>query len=358
MNITDKTQETALRELIGDRLKHEMGRKSISADELCQSAGLEHDVLASYLNGARELNLNELRPVCEALSLDIMRLVSHKFEQTKLQYRQAHRKDKKIAGDIENVFLLIRDILPRTKNIHVEQPDRSDNNFIDLVGSLVPIVESIKERYQSVEEIIQDLRISILDIKGGTDGFDAFLLSTNRAFMICVNIDHHPNRIHFSLLHEIAHYLFDKEHTVPVDYYPSSPYSNYIKNEDIPEFLANKFAQFFLVSFAEAQSIRKAWPNISETATQLILTRRTSADVIANAVYDINRYESINRGVATGYQEILKVVQDSAQSKFNDSIRQFVKESGAHTRQIILDKQENYSDSVWSRIADTFEIQH
>ena len=68
-----------LRTVIAGRLKQEMHRKGFTSDRLARAAQLAPPIVEGYLSGNRELQFSELRPLCDALMLRLMRLLSARW---------------------------------------------------------------------------------------------------------------------------------------------------------------------------------------------------------------------------------------------------------------------------------------
>ena len=347
-----------LRGTVAERICAEMERKGVTAAQAARDAGLSADVLSGYLGAQRELDFSELRPLCHALAINLMRLVGKNFEQANLSYRKSGLRDRRFVGKVEEAFLLVAEGLPHPKALPAPPLDQGSGRAWELIGSIAAAVESLRGQFDSVEDLYEQLRLPLLDLAAGEDGLDAFLLNTKQHALVCVNRNKPPARLHFSLLHEAAHYIFDREREVPIDYLSfANPYDSVIKENERPEYFADKFAQFFLIPFAEAESLWHKWPNV-DNAARLVSVRRTSADVIAKAIYDVARChaQGRTRGHIPSYKEILDVVRQTAGTLSDDTIHQFARDQGQRTREKIRQRCAQFSEQVWCEVTEALEI--
>ncbi len=106
---------------------------------------------------------------------------------------------------------------------------------------------------------------------------------------ICVNSDKPPQRILFSLTHEICHLLFDRDKQLPVDVFlPSLHWKAEIDDEQLPEFFANKFAQFSLIPYEDALPIAQKYPQFDLVECQQAVDKgRTLKEVLTNVIFDV-----------------------------------------------------------------------
>jgi hypothetical protein len=348
---------TAVRETIASRLKQEMARKGVNPLLLARESELSIEKVQSYLSGTREIKFDELRPICDVLSLRLMRLIGPDFAAPKLQFRNAGAKDRAIASAIENAFLLVADLLPKPRRLP------GCNNFNDgqsdigmLLAEIKALVEDLRGKYPSVESLYKAIKLPILPIHAGEDAFDAFLMSVKSHATVCINADKPPIRIHFSLLHEAAHFILHENQEIPIDILPKNLYSDSIEKADKPEYVANKFAQLYLISFADAEQKAWNWRNL-ENQTDYLADRRTGPDVLTNALYDVLRLRDKN----VRYNDIRAAVSDASPAGYGrgaTSILDFIESQGKLLKEHIRAERKSFSDAVWSDIACAWEITH
>lgn len=68
-------QTTDVRREIGSRIQKGMTKYGLTAYDLSVQSGLPMSHIDQYLQGEREICFDELRPVCDALDISLMRLL-------------------------------------------------------------------------------------------------------------------------------------------------------------------------------------------------------------------------------------------------------------------------------------------
>lgn len=339
---------------IATRLKAELVRKDLTPSTLGSEAGLAPGCVDGYLTATREISFDELNPLCATLGVRLMRLLGPSFDVPHLQYRSVSATDRRVASGVEDSFALLAEFLPKPKAIP-DTPGISerDTDIQWLMTEVRASVEALRSKFPSAESLYQAAQLQVLPVSAGQDGFDAFLLTMSKRALVCVNRDKPPARIHFSLLHEMAHYLFHKDRDIPLDILADDYYAETIRPEVVPEYVANKFAQQYLIPFDLAESFvaRKKLP---ADLVAFIGERRTTPQVFANAIYDCWRLRQ-NR---PRYLDLLGEVKTAAPSGWGSdrSIMLFVEAAGAETRKWAMEAQEHFSDEVWSGIATAWEL--
>ncbi len=343
-----------IRRVVAERLGTEMQRKGLNSATIAHDAAIPQQILSDYLAGQREINFSELRPICDALSIRLMRLLEPQYERPLLQYRSTGSRDRSRVAKLENVFLTVAHLLPRSKLIPSPPIDDSQRDFSWLLTMVNRAVEELRPKYPAVEALYQAAGLHVLPISAGDQSFDAFLMRVKDRAVVCVNLSKPTTRIHFSLLHEIAHYLFHQKQEVPIDFLPTGLYDDTISPEVVPEFVANKFAQFYLVPFADAERMANGRDQQGDVA-EYLNSHRASDDVLVNAIYDICR---IRPGKKPRYQDLKDAVSTAAGSEWggDQSLRQFLAEQGAALRKLVADNRDEFSDAVWETVASGWEI--
>ncbi len=339
---------------IGVRLTAELKRKGLTAGDVAKEARLENTCVDGYLNGSRTINFDELKPMCSVLGIRIMRLLGPSFEVPHLQYRAASLSDRMTASDIENTFLQLADFLPKPASVpSVPTISERETDIQWLLTEVRHSVEALRKRFQTTEALYDAAALAILPISAGSDAFDAFLMTVGKRAVVCVNRDKPPARIHFSLLHEMAHYLFHKDRDIPLDILGDDYYAETIKAEVVPEYVANKFAQQYLIPFdlAENLATRKIEPG---TIGALVAERRTTPQVLANALYDCLRL----RTKRPRYTDLCNELKENAGTGWgrDRSILDFVENKGSLLRQQARDAQSQFSEEVWESIWPAWEL--
>ncbi|RUQ34068.1 MAG: ImmA/IrrE family metallo-endopeptidase [Candidatus Competibacteraceae bacterium] len=345
-----------LRTVIAGRLKQEMHRKGFTSDRLARAAQLAPPIVEGYLSGNRELQFSELRPLCDALMLRLMRLLSASFASSQLQYRSTGGRDPERAAAIENAFLTVMDWLPTPQSLPTLIEDCEDD-VPWLINAVWQVVEPLLKKYPTVEALYHATRLPVLPVHAGPgpDAFDAFLLRSGKKALVCVNLDKSLTRIHFSLLHEMAHYLFHARIELPIDVLPSDLYNDTVSAKTRPEYIANKFAQFFLVPFPDAERMAQRWPRM-ELPDGYLIQQRTSPQVVANAIYDWLR---IRGGTIPRYMEVKEAVETAAAMAGyagDDGLRTFLEQEGAALKALITGRRDEFADEVWASMRAAWDI--
>lgn len=279
-----------IRKEIASRFKYELDRRNLSPAKVSSLVGLPDSVIESYLSGIREISFAEVTTICSGLGINPVRLVySESYPTSRLAFRNAVSEAQKLAATVEDVFLLIKEFLPkpdlpgmkRTYNTAYER----DHIIIEAAG----VTEKIRQHLRTPEDFITRYSIPIFPIMSDNADFDAFVMSDGERFTICVNTSKPPQRIRFSLAHEIAHILYDRNTELPIDTLLTNLYwKRKISESEVPEFFAYKFAQFYLIPHDAVFHIAKAWPNLDLGACQRLIDEgRTSKDVLVNAIFDM-----------------------------------------------------------------------
>jgi hypothetical protein len=303
-----------------------------------------------------------------------MNLLSPSFHAPRLQYRLAPPKDRRRASAIENAFVLLADFLPTPKrvptvnNVSEDETDilptpkrvptvnnvsEDETDIAYLLTTIRFSVEALRDRLPTVESLYEAAGLPLLPVSAGSDGFDAFLLSVGKRAVVCVNRDKPPARIHFSILHEMAHYLFHRDRDIPLDILGEDYYADNIRPEVIPEYVANKFAQQYLIPFDLAEEIA-AHRKLPEDIHCLIAKHRTTPEVLANAVFDCARL----RPRAPRYSEISQEIKRAAGTGWGSdrSVVEFIETAGSTLRQAATKAREEFSREVWRDIDAAWEL--
>ena len=344
-----------LRTVIAERLQREMQRKGFTPERLAQAARIPQPVVESYLGGRRELQFSELRPLCDALMLRLMRLLSANFANAQLQYRQTGRRDRERAAAIENTFLMVTDWLPTPLRLPTVRLDDNEDDIAWLLGAVQRVVDPLLRRYETVEALYRAAALPVLPIRAGYESFDSFLMRAEGKSLVCINLDKPTVRIHFSLLHEMAHYLFHANADLPIDVLPKLLYDDTVNAEVRPEYIANKFAQFFLVPFEDAENIVLRWPRF-DLPSDYLSRHRTSSQVLTNAIYDLLRIKS-KSGATPQYVEVKAAVEAVANEYGGDSdLQVFLEQEGRALRARLVAHRNEFADQVWASVREAWDI--
>lgn len=285
--------------LVRDRLLKEINRRGMSTEDISQGSGLPIAQVREAIEGKSELSLEDLDLICLALGVNLFWLASEDYVPSKTLFRNLKTKPEafQIASEMESAFLCIFEFLPTPTRITLSEPSTKDTKCYALLSEVInSAIEFQKEYGNDPSKIIENLNISVLTNKsGGFDAFDAFLLGAGEQFAICLNENHPPSRLKFSFFHELAHYLFHRNEQLDVEISLEPRFYNYddnVSEGDVIEFIANKFAQYSIVSYESVRSLwaKAAWKRSSldlEQMQNIINSTGSSIDVLAFSLYEI-----------------------------------------------------------------------
>jgi Zn-dependent peptidase ImmA (M78 family) len=344
-----------IRDELSVRLQSEIKRKGTNSERISYQTKQPIDVIDGYLTGNREIQFDELRPICESLRIALMWLLSPNYQQSHLIFRALEDQDLAKVSRIENAFLIIGSLLPKVKNFSVPRLDISQNDPAMLQAEINGALSNIRQTYPKVEDLYLATGLPILPVSAGENGFDAFIMTFGKSSVVCVNRDKPPARIHFSLLHEMAHFLWHKGQDVPVDMaiFESCGKQDIISESNIPEYIANKFAQQYIFSWKETESLAPIWKSIPNIA-DLLAERRTTPDVLAFAIYDYMKLSP--RPVQ--FEQIRSALRDKAGVGWgrDRTVLDFVEQRGRELKSALYQNREEFSDSVWAEIKAAWEL--
>jgi Zn-dependent peptidase ImmA (M78 family) len=343
-----------IRKQISVRLQTEMSRKCCTISRIASKAGLSNAIVEGYIKADREINFEELRPICEALKTTLMWLLSSNYKQSHLTFRALSDQNLAKVSQIENTFLILHSILPQPIVGSIPRLNIYDSNQGMIQAEINSIIQEIKKKHANVESVYSDLHLPLLPISSGEDGFDAFIMNAGKSSVVCINRDKPPARIHFSLLHELAHFFWHRDKSVPVDVSIEGSFGNdQLSEECIPEYVANKFAQQFLFSINEIQTIAPSWQNLPD-AFNLVAERRTTPDVLAFAIFDYLKLTS----KPVSFVVVRDFIKENIGAGWgaDRTVIQYVENSGEELRNVIYKHRDLFSDSVWNEIKNAWEL--
>jgi Zn-dependent peptidase ImmA (M78 family) len=341
-----------IRSELSVRLQSEIKRKCTNSARISNQANQSIEVVEGYLKGNREIQFDELRPICESLKIGLMWLLSPNYKQSHLIFRALADQDLAKVSRIENAFLVIGSILPQVKKFAAPKLNISENDPAMLQAEINGALSDLREKHPKVEDLYIATGLHILPLSTGENGFDAFIMNSGKSSVVCVNRDKPPARIHFSLLHELAHFLWHREQDVPVDMSIIESYGN-IAEGNIPEYVANKFAQQFIFPLKEMESLASSWKNIPNV-TDLIAERRTTPDVLAFAIHDYLKF-SPKHVQFEQIRDALKVQAGTGWGR-DSTVLDFIEQRGNELKNILHQNREEFSDSVWTEIKAAWEL--
>ncbi len=380
-----------IRKEIASRLSYEIDRRNISANQAGNLACISDEIIKGYLSEKREINFSEITKICNGFGINSVRFIySEKYPKPKLAFRNLNFNIQKFASEIENIFLLIEDCLPLINTPKLKRFGNKRYKRDDIISEAAAFASDIQSKYASPEDFISCFSIPVLPIKSNHAEFDAFIINNNKRSAICINISKSPQRIRFSLAHEIAHLLFDMDTEVPIDVFlPNLYWKSEIRENEVPEFFAYKFAEFYLLPYDRIYHISETMPNLNLQECQKIIDQyQTSKNVLANALFDVinfNKYRYIqneesdyqpsgeqfrrmdweNKSDAEGcvhrkgyinFENIKTLIKGLKNSSEATKVFSFLEDCKQNITKLIKLKSEYYSDKVLLHIAEVLQL--
>jgi len=382
-----------IRQTIAERLKYEFDRRNLTTSNIGNQCDLSESIIESYLDGQREININEIKTICGRFNINSTRLLfSKKYLKVNLSFRNSATNVQNFASSIENVFLILKSSLPSIPIDRTERRTTRSNEKTDLITEAVSLAGAIKAEYSSPIDFLKEYSIPVLPINEPTLAFDAFLMRNENNILICINSAKPPQRILFSLAHEISHILFDSAIDVPIEtFLPNFYWKKWLAQHEIAEFFAYKFAEFYLLPFDDAYRLSQTWPRLDLTLAQKLLVKHnTTKDVLANAIYDVllvtsdykqqsdqplyhsqseqfqrmdweeNNSDQIRDTVGTPGIDFLTIARNLSGLKSgnsNDTLYKFLYDSTELFGQFVSEEKSNLSDGIFEYIKGITKIE-
>ncbi len=276
-----------IRRILGDRLRQELDRQGLSPERAASEAGLPKEVVEGYLRGERRLDFGELTPLCEALGQDLLWLASPAWKPSKVHFRGHYgRALREEVLSAERALSMVTEFIQPPSRPAVGRVDTRSRERAHLLMAVWERVRPLREKHPRVEDLYQGHRLPALPRKMALDGF---LVSIGQWALVFVNRDRSPSRIEFTLLHEFAHYAF---HPAPspddrIEIGGGDFYSDPVPEHALQEWVANKFAQLYLIPMDIVNDwAKKRLETACAEAARHVLENGISAEVAANALFD------------------------------------------------------------------------
>jgi len=279
-----------IRNKIADRLQYEFERRNLSPGLISQKCSLDDGKISAYLQGEREIDIEEIKKICDSVNINSTRLLfSKEYPKVNLSYRNSAKAVQYFASTIEDIFLLLKGSIAPAKIEEFKRSFALNNNKKDIITEAASYSKKIKAKFNTPIDFLKSNSIPVLPQHKPDIDFDAFLIREDNKMLICVNTARVPHRINFSLAHEISHIIFDRSIDVPIDTLLTNFYwKDWLSSHEIPEYFAYKFAEFYLIPFDSAYRLAKSWPNIDLAFAQDLLNHSiTTREVLANAIFDV-----------------------------------------------------------------------
>ena len=393
-----------IRQEIAERLKFEFGRRGLTPAKASDFTNIPSSIIASYINGKREIVFDEIARLCKSFGINPVRLLFNKeYPKTTLAFRNLGNEIQAFSSKVEDVFLLIENSLPVIKPPQYQRTIKGAYKRHDVIQEAGALASRFRKRYSTLESFLAEYHIPVIPIKSLAADFDAFIISNGPKSAICINTyNRSPHRLIFSLAHEICHILFDRNRFIPVDVFlPSLHWQADISDDLLPEFFAYKFAQFYLIPYDVSIQLAKKFPNLDLQACQRAVNEgRTLKEVLANAIFDTltsnqeffgratkhddyeeetyqavgdqfrrmdyeeNRepdlFEQIDRGIrrrpVISFKQVKTILENINPSRDAKSVHAFLKESKKTLIQCISKDVDSYSDEILEFIEGILQI--
>lgn len=401
-NLTFDSQMKNIRHEIADRLNFEFGRRGLSFSQISDLTNIPSGIIKSYLNGKREIKFDEITNLCNSLGINSVRLIfDKKYPKPSLAFRNIGHNVQIFSSKVEDAFLLIENSLPEPDVPQQKRSLASGYKRQDVIQEAGAFAARFRKKYPAPESFLIEYNIPVIPVSSTEADFDGFLISHGRKSSICINTNLPPQRILFTLLHEICHLIFDQNEQLPVDVFlPSLHWDANIPDDQLPEFFAYKFAQFYLIPYETALQVAEKFPQLDLKRCQRIVDEgRTLKDVLANVIFDTlttnqdffkqrtpykderddyqavgdqfrrmdfeedrrDLFEQIDVDIGgrkfTPFRQIQQTVSSIRPSPNAKQIRQFLKESKIQLAKYIKKEIDIYSDEILEYIEGILQIE-
>lgn len=354
-----------VRQELGRRLSHELKRRGLGKYEI-PDLPIPASEIREYIQGKHEIKLDQIEAICNAIGMNSLRLISSGYTRSKLTFRQAgndasQKAQQRFALEIEDAFMTALCCFPKTifPDLPLDYLPITKDPF-ELIIGLCAFLD--KFQFKTVEEILSATNIILLPvIPPDAVDFDAFLITTDTHAAICVNTLKPTVRIHFSLLHEMSHFLFDRASGSEIDAFAPNLYASEVDFKNQSEFIANKFAQFMLIDWQWAMRAANHWGNICGDELQEKLNQgRASPAVLVNAVFDFRRnvvWGSYGAMDFKLYNEIQDyVINKKALSGDASFIQILLQTQKVNIQSALHSGQNQFSSDVFTHLAETLQV--
>lgn len=207
--------------MIGKNLKYFRISAGLSQDELASKLGITKMAISNYENDKRDVDSQMLIKIADALKIKATNLLMNNHYPLEITYGQFRKKanvsqakkelvfetiNRKLGNMNEIINILGGNILPdvdavkKTKFIDVESAAKQIRAFLSL-PEYGPV--------GNITDIIENKGIIISEIKVDADWFSGINGTVNGRPYIAINKNMTAERQRFTLVHELAHILFD-----------------------------------------------------------------------------------------------------------------------------------------------------
>lgn len=340
---------------IGNRLNQEAHRSGLTPEIIAEDIGTDVKSIKNLLLGEHGFSIELVGKVCSSMGINPFWVLSKEYSPSKVHFRNLNSAGRVSARKVEQAFYLIAEYLPVPEMINIDHPDRSFPEQSIRSAQISKISESIREVGNTPEEIFRRINLPVIPLNA--DNFDAFLLRTGNKYAVCINSNTPPVRIIFSMLHELAHFLFHRDVEVsPYDYKSYRRFSKYLTEDESVEFESDKFAQHFLVPYRQADRWAVQYPNVDPDDLQTVVDNsRTSLDVLAFAIHDqlMFRNKDVRPTEVKGHLEQLGIKHGPA-----GNVHIFLNEQKGLIRNIVYSHRDDFSDNIYDNLLHSLDLEN
>ncbi|WP_419622371.1 ImmA/IrrE family metallo-endopeptidase [Thiolapillus sp.] len=324
----------------------------MSREDIARSSRLPVSVVEGYFRGKREIYFPELSSICQTLGTDVLWITSKNYQSSRLAYRGVSEAAKKSAEGIEHAISLVLDLFQKSSRPRVEPIGESIDDAKLLLMEVDKRAGEFREQFHTIQSLFECHQINLLGVSEQT--FDGFMLALGKYCFIVADKSRPTVRLTFTLLHEFAHFVFDIDKPIPVDEnlfaLSRRVFSEKIGQESRAEFIANKFAQCYLVPVREAAAWLKT-KHPERQAGEYAHEHKISPEVTVNAYLDAARMS----GKRLDYLQTLDEAKRWAGNYAGDeSIREFVQNASKSLSESLNHQCHDYGDEQWQLVSSVF----
>lgn len=209
--------------MIGKNLKYYRMSAGLSQDELAKRLGVTKMAISNYENDKRDVDSNMLIKIADALRIKATNLLVNDNYPLEIAHGQFRKKanvseakiellfetiNRKLGNINEIINILGNNVLPdiditnKSKFIDVETAAKQIREFLSL-PELGPV--------GNITDVIENKGIIICELETADEWFFGINGTVNGRPYIAINKNMPVERQRFTLIHELAHILFDLE---------------------------------------------------------------------------------------------------------------------------------------------------
>jgi Zn-dependent peptidase ImmA (M78 family)/plasmid maintenance system antidote protein VapI len=297
------------KEIIGNSIKNAIKSIGLKNEEVSKKLNITRQTLNNYINGSTLIDFEKLIQLSKIVNRDIDYFYSSNYEFsnyhfrsdtnidniTKIKFEEKVRKYIEIEeiNEIDNHPYLLEAILDKFDRKFIKDISLKMRNIWNISYD-VPILNPIYVLEENGIRIIQSGAVN-----PETSGFSVF--NDKYGYFIFLNTDSTIERQFFTCVHELAHFIFNKN-----DYQTDLK----IENKKLKEDIANEFTGQFLIP---TQALRK------------YLSEKNLMEIDFDEVIELKKYFHVSALCMTKRLWKEKLIDDS---KYNRLRQRLEKEIG------------------------------